>query len=172
MFQKEHAVCFSGYRLHKFADTDSLPCIQERLGQAVKSCIDKGFSVFYVGMADGFDMMAAEEVVKCKELYAHIRFVAVIPCHNWREFSQHEKNVLDKADEVIAVAQRGGVKSYHKRNRYMVDNAAVLICYYSGSAGGTRYTVTYAQQKKLEIINIWSDVSSHTAPAYGSVQEP
>ena len=41
-----------------------------------------------------------------------------------------------------------------RRNRYMVDNAAVLIAVYNGSPGGTRNTMLYAMRQGLEIIEI------------------
>ncbi len=156
MIDTKHCVCFSGHRLHKLADT-ALAEIQTRLAHVIQEYVQKGFNIFYVGMADGFDMMAAEEVVNVKIKDENIRFIAVIPNHNWREFSEHEKDIFGKADEVIAVAEHAKTKSYHKRNRYMVDNASVLICYYNGAPGGTRYTVEYAAKQGLEVVNMWED---------------
>ncbi len=159
MIDKKYSVCFSGYRMHKLPNTEHLPKIQGKLADTIKECVDKGFHTFFVGMADGFDMMAAEEVVKIKSAHDNITFIAVIPCHNWRKFSEFETAIFSKADQVVAVAERAGTKSYHKRNRYMVDNASMLICYYSGTPGGTKYTVNYAGMNGLGIVNIYDEVS-------------
>jgi len=43
----------------------------------------------------------------------------------------------------------------HKRNRYMVDNCAVLIAAYNGSSGGTQSTMLYAIRSKKEVIQIF-----------------
>ncbi len=160
MSDKQYSVCFSGHRLHKLANCDVLSEIQARLVRTVQEYMQKGFHTFYVGMADGFDMMAAEEVVRIKSKEGNIRFIAVIPCHNWRNFTAQEKEIFAQADEIIAVAERADKKSYHKRNRYMVEHASVLICYYNGATegqrgGGTGYTVRYAEENGLEIINIF-----------------
>ncbi len=152
---KKYNVCFSGYRLRKFPDPDQLPVIQAKLASVIQECLHKGFRTFSVGMADGFDMMAAEEVVKLKMLYPHITFVAVIPCHNWREFTPHEEHIMKQADHIIAVAEKVTTKSYHRRNRYLVDTSSTLICYHDKSPGGTQYTVNYASSQGLEIINIF-----------------
>ena len=42
----------------------------------------------------------------------------------------------------------------HKRNRYLVDNSSVCICYLTEATGGTAYTVDYAQTKNLTVINL------------------
>lgn len=64
-------------------------------------------------------------------------------------------NILGKCDEVITLSTRYHRKCYHERNRYMVDNSSRLICYYDGSDGGTGYTVNYALNSKIEIINLY-----------------
>ncbi len=160
MSDKQYSVCFSGHRLHKIIDFHVLSEIQARLACVVQEYVQKGFHTFYVGMADGFDMMAAEEVARIKSKESNIRFVAVIPSHNWRTFTNREKEIFAQADEIIAVADRADKKSYHKRNRSMVDHASVLICYYNGATqtqrgGGTAYTVRYAEENGLEIVNIF-----------------
>ncbi len=151
----KYSVCFSGYRLRKFSATDDLVVVQQRLAATINACVQKGYHTFLSGMADGFDMMAAEEIVKIKALDAQITFIAAIPCYHWRTLSPHEQGILDAADTVVAVAEKAGTAAYHMRNRYLVDNASLLVCYYSGTPGGTRYTVNYAKSKGLEIINIF-----------------
>ncbi len=157
MISKEHSVCFSGYRTHKFSETDDLADIQSRLAMTILQYIQRGCHTFISGMADGFDMMAAEEVIKIKKSFPHITFIAAIPCHNWREFTAHEQRIFQQADDVVAIANHAGKKAYHARNRYLVDNASVLICYYSGTPGGTKYTINYAKQHNLEIVNIFNE---------------
>ena len=41
-----------------------------------------------------------------------------------------------------------------RRDRYMVDHAALLIAAFDGSPGGTRYTVEYAMRRGLEIVDL------------------
>ena len=42
----------------------------------------------------------------------------------------------------------------HKRNRHLVDNSSLCIAYLTKESGGTAYTVNYARQSGLTIINI------------------
>ena len=44
----------------------------------------------------------------------------------------------------------------HKRNRHLVDNSSVCVCYLAKDSGGTDYTVGYARLKGLKVINLAS----------------
>jgi len=41
-----------------------------------------------------------------------------------------------------------------RRDRYMVDHASLLIAAFDGSSGGTRYTVEYALNRGLSILDL------------------
>jgi len=41
-----------------------------------------------------------------------------------------------------------------RRNRYLVDHSGVCLCYLTQETGGTVYTVGYAGQKGLQVVNI------------------
>ena len=41
-----------------------------------------------------------------------------------------------------------------KRNRYMVDQSALLVACYAGTPGGTRNTMLYAERVKVQTITI------------------
>ena len=41
-----------------------------------------------------------------------------------------------------------------RRDRYMVDHAALLIAAFDGTAGGTRYTVEYAMRRRISIVDL------------------
>ena len=41
-----------------------------------------------------------------------------------------------------------------KRNRHLIDNSSLCVCYLKEQSGGTVYTVTYAKAHGLNIHNI------------------
>jgi len=43
---------------------------------------------------------------------------------------------------------------WQKRNRYLADHSGVCLCYLTQTTGGTAYTVGYAKQKGLAVVNI------------------
>ena len=160
---KHFACSFSGHRKEEFDFDKSIKgdMFKRFLKVAIKEAIDKGCDTFYCGMAQGFDIIAAEALISIKERdnLSNIRLISVMPYKNqhkkwgasWRK--RHEF-VLENSNEVIVLEEKYFTGCYHQRNRYLVDNAQMLICYYNGSAGGTKHTVEYAEQKGLEIINV------------------
>jgi uncharacterized phage-like protein YoqJ len=80
---KRTTVSFSGYIPEKFTDsgaenTSSLINLKAELRNVILESVHRGFDTFIVGMADGFDMFAAEEVIKIKAANPHIKLVATI----------------------------------------------------------------------------------------------
>ena len=148
--------CFSGHREGAFDEA----CFQKALDDALKQAIDAGYTTFYGGVAIGFDIIAAEAVLrlKIKENLA-LKLVSVVPFRgqdaNWSEpWKQRHDAILRASSKIILLNQHYVKGCYHERNRFMVDNASLLICYFSGKKGGTKHTVECAQKKNLKIVNL------------------
>ena len=74
--------------------------------------------------------------------------------NNFNISNEEYKDILALADEVRYVCESYCTGCMHLRNKVMVDNSRVLIAYHTDSRGGTAYTVSYAKEKKREIINV------------------
>ncbi len=64
------------------------------------------------------------------------------------------ERIKSQADKVVYVSQEYTKDCMFKRNRHLVDNSSVCICYKIKDSGGTAYTVSYAKEQGLEVINI------------------
>ncbi len=129
------------------------------LSELVQTLIDNGVDTFLDGMARGFDLLAAETVIKLKEKNPHIKLIACVPCPNQEKyFSDEDKelyySVLDKCNEVKILSDRYYKGCMHVRNRFMVDNSSKLVAYDRAEDGGTVYTVSYAAKHGKEIFII------------------
>ena len=62
--------------------------------------------------------------------------------------------MLFRSDKVVYTARQYTRGCMFKRNRHLVDNSSVCVCYLTKDSGGTAYTVDYAEKKGLEIINL------------------
>ena len=149
-------VAFTGHR-------DAAAVDKDRLAFVVKQLYTEGYRTFMSGMAEGFDLMAAQAVLQLKDEFADIKLLCIIP------FEGHISKISPKnrplynaicasADEVITISESYHEKAYYERNDYLVDNADAMICYYSGKRrSGTGYTVTAALKKRIRTINIYAD---------------
>ena len=158
-------VCFTGHRPQSlsFGFDESHPdCVdlKNRLFEEIGKLIEQGADTFYSGMALGIDTFAAEAVLQYKKENPSIRLIAAIPCPDqavkWRLPDQKRYNsILAQCDQQVLVSPNYHRGCMHQRNRFMVDNAHVLIAVYDGiSKGGTAYTVNYAKEKGLTVIEL------------------
>lgn len=134
-------------------------CAASRLRTVVAQLYARGFRQFLCGMAVGFDLAAAEAVLALRELRPDVRLVAVVPFEGQQSrFSDADKQryarVSAEADERIVVCEHYRRDCYARRNDFLTDHASVLVAWYDGSPGGTRYTVFRAQLRKTEIVNL------------------
>ena len=162
-FDKAKSCCFSGHRAMDF-DMDLSQkgyAMQNALKNAVNQAITDGFEVFYGGLAQGFDIIAAETIMKEK----YVRggkplLVSVAPFrgqelrwnNHWR--ARHDA-VLRASDKIITLNDRFIKGCYHERNRFLIDHCARLIGFWSGKSGGTKHTFDYAAEKGIEVVNIF-----------------
>ena len=156
--------CFTGYRPNKFPFTldknnAEYKNLISSLKNVLKNLIENGCTVFYCGMAEGFDIICAEAILNLKKKYKNIRLVCVVP------FLEHGKLInrlwqkrynaaITHSDEVVYSAEKYHISVFHIRNTYMVDHSDCVITWYDGKKGGTRNTLCYAQKLNKEIINI------------------
>ena len=153
------SVAFTGHRTYRGAAADALR-------RTVGELYARGFRTFLSGMAPtvmknilGRDLAAAEAVLELRERVPGVRLVAAVPFRGQEmRFSPADRErfrrVLAEADsvEVLAPAYHRGC--YAVRNDFLVDNARVLVAWYDGSPGGTRYTVRRALGRGLEVVNL------------------
>lgn len=62
--------------------------------------------------------------------------------------------IKTQADKIVYTSQEYTRGCMHKRNRHLVDNSSVCICYLTEPSGGTAYTVNYALRNGKSVINI------------------
>lgn len=85
--------------------------------------------------------------------------ILVLPCLNQtRGWPQADIDTYEEikrcADKVTCTSEHYFRGCMQKRNRHLVDNSSVCICYLTKPTGGTAYTVDYARRMGLRIINI------------------
>ena len=121
--------------------------------------IEQGYRYFGCGGALGFDTLAAQTVLRLQEIYPEIRLILVLPCRDqtrgWKQADVAEYDrIMKAADKVTYTSEQYYSGCMHKRNRHLVDNSSLCMCYLTEQSGGTAYTVNYARSQGLKIINV------------------
>lgn len=163
------ALAFTGHRPESlpFGENELSPACIRLKAMLLTEIMDRasqGYGIFYCGAARGSDIIFGKLVLLAKATeYPNIRLICVVPheeqARSWSErWRDRYYGLLEQADEMVLLSTRYTSGCYHRRNRFMVDRADVLIAVHDGSyTGGTAYTVEYARRKGKEIVIIDPD---------------
>lgn len=149
--------CFTG---HRDIDPARLPAIVSRIAELLKSLLARGVTDFAVGGAVGFDMIAAEYLIRLREEApgTPIRILSILPWPGWmenwtEEEIAREKRILENSDQVLFVAQAYSDEVYLVRDRALVDRSSFCISCCDRPCSGTAYTVQYALSRGIPVAN-------------------
>ena len=153
---RDQTCCFTGHRKISLGEQVE---ITDKLKTVIGDLYQRGVRYYGAGGAIGFDTLASKAVLAMKEKCPGIKLILVLPClaqtkgWNRRDIEEYE-SIKSRADKVVYISREYTVGCMYKRNRHLVDNSGVCVCYMNRSSGGTAYTVQYAREQGLEIINI------------------
>lgn len=153
---REKTCCFTG---HRKIPPEERTEITNRLERVITALYQQGVRYYGAGGALGFDALAAGTVIRLRESCPDTKLILVLPCltqtRGWRpeDVTEYER-IKAQADKVVYTAQQYTRGCMHRRNRHLVDNSSVCVCYLTKDSGGTAYTVGYAKKQKLQIINV------------------
>ena len=128
-------VAFTGHRTYQHS-------AEEQLRTTILSLYNQGARTFRVGMAEGFDLAAAEAIIEIMSESRDITLEAYIP---WQGFNSHLTS--DKQEFRPWV--------FRERNDRLVEGADYVVAWWDGSSSGTGYTVRKALKKRCKVVNLY-----------------
>ncbi len=145
---KHYTCSFTG---HRKLDFTTFTDLDNQLATTIRRLVQQGYTCFCSGGALGFDLLAAEAVIRLKEEFPAIQLCMILPCRNqdrfWNDTQKAEYYaVLNNADEIIYTSDVYHQGCMFKRNRTLVDSSSHLLAYLDDENGGTKYTIDYAAQ--------------------------
>ena len=162
---KEQTACLTGHRPKSLPwgyDETKETCVsfKKDLETIFTGAIEYGLKNFLVGMAEGFDMIGAETLIKLRKKHKEIKIIAVVPCKGqeikWRSEQQKRyRKILKQCDDVLILSDTYTKTCMNDRNKFMVQHSSVVIACFNGKPSGTGNTIKFARQldKKILIIN-------------------
>ena len=150
--------CFFGHR--EINETDEL---RERVTAVIERLIkEDNVDTFLFGSKSRFDSLSLELVTELKQKYPHICYsvaLAYMPGkgQKYELYSQTETFLPEGIENV----PRRFAISY--RNKWMVKESDIVVCYITHLWGGAAQFAEYAQRQGKEVINLaGSDVQIGT----------
>lgn len=127
-----------------------------KIDEVLENLISNGFTEFYSGGMGNFDKICANKIFKLKDKYPFIKNYIVIP---YLSFNIFNKEIFD--DIIYPELEKYHFKSaIIYRNKWLIDNSNLALCYINYTWGGAYKTFTYCTKKQLEYINIGKFISN------------
>lgn len=158
-YDKNRSVAFTG---HRSLPSNKKEEIKGKVSEQIRSLYSMGYRYFFCGMAIGFDMLAAEEVIKLKAELKELRIIAVVPYRGqnerWSDFAkQTYNNILQNVDDVEILSETYFNGCFLRRNDFMLSHSSALIAFYDGTPkGGTFYTIRNARRMDMKVSNVYN----------------
>lgn len=148
--------CFTGHREIPHEEYEPLA---ELLEETVRKLAKKGVTEYRAGGARGFDMLAAQTVLRLKKEIPALRLVLKLPYkQKGRSWSAEERALYEEicaqAESTSYIAEHYTRGCMQRRNRQLVEGSGYCVSYCTRDTGGTAYTVAYARKNGLKIINL------------------
>ncbi len=164
----ESTCCFTGPRPQRLPAggnefSPEIIFLKSNIRSAVADAYYEGFRFFMSGMADGFDLFAAETVLDMKKDFEGICLVAVLPYsgvekrHSAATNAKIEK-ILQSADLVLSLSENYFPGCELIRNKYMTEHSSRIIGYYNGLSKGTAHCWNCAIENDLEMVNLYETI--------------
>lgn len=158
MYARDVTACFTGHRRFHEPAAD----ISARVSKAVEELIQADYLNFCAGGARGFDALASEAVLALKPRYPQVNLILMLPFASqyerekgWsRADVEQYRSLQERASQAVTLSPgyRSGI--YYRRNRELVDASSACIAYMTRADSGTGYTVRYAQEHGLQVMNL------------------
>ena len=111
---------------------------------------------FYFGGYGGFDRFAYTCSKKFKKKHPWVKLKLIVPYISKKHTENSDLSESEKLDEIIYPALESVPPKFAilHRNKWIVDQADIIITYLTRSYGGAYKTYLYAARKKKEIYNM------------------
>lgn len=159
MDENRSTTCF--FTGHRVIQSEKMTAVTSAIDGTVEALIAEGITNFVCGGAVGFDTIAACRVIVAKKRHPQISVILVLPCRDqtakWRscyDIALYQR-IKGLADGIIYATDVYDSDCMYLRNRMMADMSSVCVAYYNGGSGGTAYTVRYATESKIRLINLY-----------------
>lgn len=156
MIDRKRTACFTG---HRKIPVQEIKGIEKQLNKIIEKLYQKGVIFYGAGGSYGFDMLAEKAVIRARNKHKEIKLILVLPCKDQEKYwTENNKaafaEIKNKADKIVYLSENYSKDCMHKRNRHLVNFSGYCVAYLNKNSGRTAYTVNYARQNGLEIVNL------------------
>ena len=150
MIGEIYRVSFIGHR-----EIDRFRFVEEQLDKVIGELLrTKEYVEFYVGRNGDFDISVASAIKRAQNAVGHHNSCLILLQPYPMKDDEYYEKFYDEVQYPVD-SKTHPKAAITKRNRWMVENAELLIAFVEeGRKGGAMTTLKYAHARGLEIINL------------------
>lgn len=169
----ESTLCFTGHRPDKLPDGAVLHGLNLTIYYYIRRAIERGYTTFLTGMADGIDFTAAYYALHLRRTNPILRVIGIQPCsRGYEEYFRrsgysvpHLRLLQQNVDGLVTLSGAAwDPKVYYRRNRLLVDHASGILAVCDDGRSGSMMTYQYARQKGLAYCRIYPQPAEPEIP--------
>ncbi len=128
--------------------------LEDEIEQIVRDKLyEKEYVEFYVGRNGDFDISVASAIKKAQNVIGHHNSCLILLQAYPMKNDEYYKKFYDEVQYPVDSRTHPKV-AITKRNRWMIENADLFVCYVEREKGGTYTALKYAKKLKKQIINL------------------
>ncbi|HCJ01681.1 MAG TPA: hypothetical protein DIC18_01275 [Clostridiales bacterium] len=144
-------ICFCGH-----SEISGGECVKRKILAFLQTLSANENITFFIGGYGDFDHIALNACLEYKAQYNSQTIICFITPYNSEDYFENRKYFLGKIDQIVYPELENVPKRYAivYRNRWMIRNSDIVVCYIDHTWGGAYKTYKYALNKKKTVINV------------------
>ena len=168
--QQSKTVSLTGYDTETIpnltTNTNLLNIIAFEFYDTIQQLYNQGFTTYLSSITNGFDLIAAEAILKHKKEHLDIQLIAVLPHIDQEDsFNNSEKNryktICELADKVIFTANDYHENCLYIHQKYLLASCSQLVCFYDELRIEKPFLINQIIDAKIPTINILTELSDY-----------
>ncbi len=167
---REHTLCVTGHRPAKLPKGEKQQALIKTIQYYLDIAIEKGYTHFLNGLADGTDYLMAEYLFQIREKRPGIQIIGIQPCEDYEVFFKkrnydlkHLQRMKEQVNALICLPGSWRDEDiFFTRNRMLVDHASAVIAVCSDRHSGAMQTLHYAKECGLA----WCQIAANPELLY------
>ena len=161
---KKQSVSFADYSavngFKNIENLDSQHDVFKELFNLLLTLSKQGYTTFLSGLDEGFDLLAAEAVLKLRRSQQSIELVAVVPFQG-QELSYSQVNrmrynsLFQNSDRAIFTSEHYSEDAYFVKDDFLLTSSACVVCYFDDLKSNlTKLAYNRASERGASILHL------------------
>jgi len=159
--KRRHRCCI--INSEQWRGAELTPLLKQQIRDYVRAAIKEGYTSFISGMSRGFELWAAQEVLRERSKNSEIKLICAPACHGyemiWPQQNMRELYafLLEWCDHVYYVSQEYSDHAREICEKWMIDHSEIMLTQGTPGAAAKYAEEHYVEVRRVDTVEkIWT----------------